>query len=101
MATETQFCWLIEAPGRRYLASRKLGHYYDFHWTESHDKALRFFSEEQADFTMMAVRQMDREYDALQNYGGLRFGKLFSFEHSLGNAKAVEHGFMGASHDPR
>lgn len=74
----SNFAWLIEAPGQRYLAARKLGGY-NFHWTADHEKALRFMSEAQADLTMMAIRELAPS--------------LFSFEVPIGNARAVEHGW--------
>lgn len=75
----TDFRWLIEAPGQRYLAARKLGNH-EFHWTQDHDKAIAFRDEAQADMTMMAIRDLAPA--------------LFDFERTLGNAKAVEHGWM-------
>lgn len=74
------FRWLIEAPGQRYLAPRHVGGY-DFHWTQDHNEALAFRDEGQADGTMMAIRQLAPA--------------LFDFERTLGNAKAVEHGWLG------
>lgn len=78
----TQFAWLIEAPGPRYLRARKISTSYDFHWSSdpSSDKTLRFCSELQADFTMMALREMNPE--------------LFAFGATLGDAKVVEHGWL-------
>lgn len=35
----TDFRWLIEAPGQRYLAARKLGNH-EFYWTQDHNKAI-------------------------------------------------------------
>lgn len=84
----SDFRWLIEAPGPRYLAVQQLSNSHNFEWTSDHNKALAFRSEEQADALMMAVRQMDRQ---MTGYG--REG-LFSFEQTIGNAKAVEHGWM-------
>lgn len=43
----SDFRWLIEAPGQRYLAARKLGNH-EFHWTQDHDKAIAFRCEAQA-----------------------------------------------------
>lgn len=79
------FRWLIEAPGARYLAIRRMSMSDTFEWTVDHDKALALRSKEQADALMMAVRQMDREYAG---------GSLFAFEATLGNAAAIEHGWM-------
>jgi hypothetical protein len=75
----TQFAWLIEAPGARYLGARHLGRY-EFFWTEDHAKALRFHDETQADLTMMTVRDLKPD--------------LFAFAALLGDAKAVEHGWI-------
>lgn len=82
------FRWLIEAPGQRYLAVQRLNMSDNFEWTTDHNKALAFRSEEQADALMMAVRQMDRQMNSFGNE------KLFAFETTLGNAKAVEHGWI-------
>lgn len=76
------FRWLIEAPGPRYLAVRELGGF-QFYWTASHDEALCFKSERQADLTMLAIRDL--------------VPMLFDFEKNLGNAKAIEHGWMAAA----
>lgn len=84
-AARGDFRWLIEAPGTRYLAVQRLSMSDNFEWTSDHDKALAFRSKEQADALMMAVRQMDRMYAS---------GSLFAFEATLGNATAVEHGWM-------
>lgn len=83
----TNFRWLIEAPGPRYLAVQRLHVSNNFEWTSEHDKALAFQSQDQADALMMAVRQMDRQINGFDK-------GLFGFEASLGNAKAVEHGWM-------
>jgi hypothetical protein len=76
----SDFAWLIEAPGPRYLAPRKITTSHDFTWHGDANFALRFHSEEQADLTMMAIRQIAPD--------------LFGFERTLGNAKAVEHGWI-------
>lgn len=89
MRSKSDFRWLIEAPGARYLAVQRLNMSDNFVWTTDHNKALAFRSEEQADALMMAVRQMDRQMNSFGNE------KLFAFETTLGNAKAVEHGWMG------
>lgn len=78
-ALADDFRWLIEAPGQRYLAARKLGNY-EFHWTQDHDAAIAFRSEAQADMTMMAIRDLAPV--------------LFDFERTIGNAKAIEHGWI-------
>lgn len=83
----TDFRWLIEAPGQRYLAVQRLNHGRYFEWTTDHDKALAFRSEEQADDLMMAVRHL----------AWLSNVVLFGFETTLGNAKAIEHGWMSGA----
>jgi hypothetical protein len=91
------FRWLIEAPGIKYLAVQRLTSSAAFEWTADHNKALAFRSEAQADDMLAALRQMDRLHDSYENNGKLSWGKLFAFEPTLGNAKAVEHGFMATS----
>lgn len=88
------FRWLIEAPGPKYLAVQRLTASAEFEWTADHNKALAFRSEKQADDMMTALRQMDRLHDSYENNGKLSWGKLFAFEPTLGNAKAVEHAWM-------
>jgi hypothetical protein len=88
------FRWLIEAPGTRYLAVQSLTSSHTFEWTQDHDRALAFRSEEQANAMMAALRQLDRQIEAYDNGGKLSWGKLFAFEPTLGNARAVEHGFI-------
>lgn len=78
----SEFAWLIEAPGQSYLCSVSLGTSHYFNWRSDHSKALRFHSYDQAGAVMMAVRQLDRN--------------LFAFEANLGDAKAVEHGWLAA-----
>ncbi len=89
------FRWLIEAPGQRYLAVQRLHMSDNFEWTTDHDKAIAFRSEEQADALMMAVRQMDRELCNVRT--GVDKHGLFSFEATLGNAWAREHGWLARS----
>lgn len=79
MDDKTEFGWLIEAPGQRYLAARKITTMRDFAWTTEHNLAIRFHSQEQADLTMGAIKQLAPA--------------LFAFEATLGNAKPVEHGW--------
>lgn len=79
-----RWAWLIEAPGQRYLAVRKLSGLHDFTWTQDHNKALQFKSEEQADLMMYALRDMNRA--------------LFGFDVTLGPARAIEHAWMVNSH---
>ena len=88
------FRWLIEAPGTKYLAVQRLTSSATFEWTADHNKALAFRSEAQADDMMAALRQMDRDHESHLNAGKLSWGKLFAFEPTLGNAKAIEHGWM-------
>jgi hypothetical protein len=80
------FRWLIEAPGQRYLAVQRLQMSDNFEWATDHNRALAFRTQDQADAMMMAVRQMDRQMNGFDK-------GLFAFEASLGNAKAVEHGW--------
>jgi hypothetical protein len=76
----TDFAWLIEAPGQNYLEAREIGHYPEFVWTTDHTRALRFYSKDQADKVMMAVRRLDP--------------KLWAFAVNLGEAWPVEHGWL-------
>ena len=76
----TLFKWLIEAPGQQYLTACKIGNGYVFKWTKNHCVAPRFMNEEQADLTMMAIHDLDRA--------------LFGFAVTLGDAKAIEHGWL-------
>lgn len=78
---DTDFAWLIEAPGTKYLATRRLG-INEFYWTSDHNTALRFISEQQADGVMMAVREL--------------VPPLFEFARTLGEARPVEHGWIGS-----
>lgn len=94
MPANADFRWLIEAPGPKYLAVQRLTSSANFEWTVDHNKALAFRSEVQADDMMAALRQMDRLHDSYENNGKLSWGKLFAFEPTLGNARAVEHGWM-------
>lgn len=79
----TEFRWLIEAPGPRWLAVRELTSMFDFIWSSNHDAALAFRSQEQANGAMQAIRSIKRE--------------LFGFEDTLGPARAIEHGYLGES----
>jgi hypothetical protein len=76
----TAYGWLIEAPGQRYLATRKVTTSHEFVWSQDYLAAIRFHSEEQADSVMMAVRQLAPD--------------LFGFERTIGNARPVEHAWM-------
>lgn len=75
-----RLAWLIEAPGQRYLGVRRLSGWHEFVWTQEHDKALQFKSEEQADMMMTALRDIKRE--------------LFGFDVTLGPARATEHSWL-------
>lgn len=83
----SDFRWLIEAPGARYLAVQRLNMSDNFEWTIDHDRAIAFRTQDQADATMMAIRQMDRQINGFDK-------GLFAFEATLGNARAVEHGWL-------
>lgn len=80
--TTNDFAWLIEAPGQKYLAARQYTIGREFHWTGDHNQALRFYSSEQADATMMAVRELAPD--------------LFGFAVTLGDARATEHVWLPA-----
>lgn len=75
----SDFAWLIEAPGRRYLGTRRLG-CDEFYWTQDHAAATRFVSASQAHGVMMAVREIRPD--------------LFAFEVSLGDARPIEHAWF-------
>lgn len=74
--------WLIEAPGANYLAVRTLGRA-EFYWTTDPNKALRFFTKDDAHQTAMAVRRMEPE--------------LWAFALTLGEAWPREHKWLPAS----
>jgi hypothetical protein len=80
-ANVADFRWLIEAPGPSYLGTRTLSARTDFVWTRDHDAAIHFASEDQANAVLMALRCL--------------YYNLFSFDQTLGPAKAVEHGWVG------
>ena len=82
MVDEGQFAWLIEAPGQRYLGAQTIDHQASFHWTADAQKALRFWSKEQADQTMMAVRRLHPD--------------LWGFALTLGEAWPREHKWLAA-----
>lgn len=73
--------WLVEAPGPRYLATRKVGRD-EFYWSVNVSQATRFWSREQADGVMMALRELSPD--------------LFAFAATLGDAWPREKGF----HEP-
>jgi hypothetical protein len=81
------FRWLIEAPGTKYLAVRRIKTMADFVWTSDHNTALAFRTKEQADDLMMAVRDLKPD--------------IFGFERTLGNAAPVEHAWMGGPDQDR
>lgn len=81
----TDFAWLIEAPGQNYLAVRKAGLTPRFHWTDDANKALRFWSREQADLTAAAVRQLNPD--------------LWAFASLLGEAWPHQHGWLESEDD--
>ncbi|MDE2096623.1 MAG: hypothetical protein KGL39_05195 [Patescibacteria group bacterium] len=82
----SDFRWLIEAPGPNYLSAYNVAMSHEFYWTRDANKALAFRNKDQADAVMMAVRQLAPS--------------LFTFALQLGDAKAVEHGFLeNPSHD--
>lgn len=74
------FAWVIEAPGQHYLAAREIGGLTSFHWTTDHEKALRFWSREQADLTASGVRRLEPA--------------LWAFAGTLGEAWPREHGWI-------
>lgn len=77
----SNFAWLIEAPGPRYLSVRQLSsNPPDFFWTTHADKALRFWSKEQADLTASGVRALKPD--------------LWGFALTLGEAWPREHGWI-------
>jgi hypothetical protein len=81
----SEFAWLIEAPGHNHLAYRYLGKH-EFYWTDDPNKALRFYSSQQADGVMMALREM--------------FPPLFGFALTLGDARVIEHGWSDLPSPP-
>lgn len=80
MPSELSFRWLIEAPGQRYLAIRRIGSSTHFHWTQDHNTALYFRDESQADDVLFAIKELKPE--------------LFGFASTLGDAHPVEHGWV-------
>lgn len=75
----SEYAWLIEAPGQRYLGTRRLGRD-EFFWTQDHHAATRFMSEAQADGVMMAVREANPD--------------LFAFARNIGDARPTEHAWL-------
>lgn len=80
---KTAFAWVMEAPGPHYLSAREIGGLTSFHWTADPNKALRFWSKEQADLTASAVRKLEPS--------------LWSFAGALGEAWPREHGWIARS----
>lgn len=80
------FAWLIEAPGQNFLSAREFGHQTNFYWTTDTQRALRFWSKDQADRTMMAVRQLNPD--------------LWAFARNLGDAWPREHKWLAAAPRP-
>jgi hypothetical protein len=80
-ALATDFAWLGEAPGQRYLAARVIGYFPEFHWTLDPNKALRFYSEKQCADTMAVVRRLEPS--------------LWDFARTLGEAWPRQHGWIG------
>lgn len=77
----TDFAWLIEAPGQRYLAVRQLSsNPPDFYWTQDANAALRFWSREQADLAAGGIRTLNPD--------------LWGFALTLGEAWPREHGWL-------
>jgi len=72
-----QYGWMIEGPSTHYLAARKLGKY-EFYWTMDPHKGLRFYNQEQADATMMTIRELCPDL----------------FPAVFGEAKPVEHAWV-------
>jgi hypothetical protein len=54
-----EFAWLIEGPGPHYLCVSKSSTDHLFTWSKDHDKALRFWTCQQADDAMMALRRIE------------------------------------------
>jgi hypothetical protein len=80
----TDFAWLIEAPGPRYLAVRQISsNKPDFFWATEASKALRFWSNEQADLAAAGIRALNPD--------------LWGFAQTLGEAWPREHGFLSSS----
>ena len=71
--------WVIVAPGTRYLTVTRVGGE-SFHCITEHLSAILFESGDVADAVMMAIRYLEPN--------------LFAFEDTLGNARAVEHGWL-------
>lgn len=72
--------WVIKAPGDFFLAIRNFGGTSSFFWKEDdRETFIRFYSEEQADQVMEAVRALNPE--------------LFQFARVLKDAQAVEYDF--------
>ena len=82
----TQFAWLIEAPGRKYLTVRNKGRFY-FYWTDDPYRAIRFVDKYQCEFVASAIKELSPD--------------LFTFEPLPGVVRVVEHGFAEAAASPK
>lgn len=78
--SNTEFTWLVEAPGPHYLATRVIGKQSEFMWTADANRALRFYTLEQTESVIWALYKLQPD--------------LFSFAKTLRDAKAVQHGFL-------
>lgn len=79
MSDDTEYTWMIEAPGPYYLVTRVIGRQSDFAWESDPHKALRFYSLSQAEGVLYAVMRLAPD--------------LFSFAKNLRDAKPVQHAF--------
>lgn len=75
MSDDTEYTWLVEAPGPYYLSVRKMAHH-EFFWSADPHRALRFYTLEQADNIMMALRHLRPD--------------LFGFAKNLRDPKPVQ-----------
>lgn len=78
--SDTEFTWLVEAPGPHYLATRVVGRQSEFVWLTDANRALRFYTLEQADGVMCALKKLQPD--------------LFAFASNLRDAKPTQHGFL-------
>lgn len=80
MSDDTEYTWLIEAPGPHYLSTHVLGRQSEFTWVKDANAALRFYTVQQSDGVLYALRKLQPE--------------LFAFARNLGDPRSVQHGFM-------
>lgn len=80
MNDDTEFTWLVEAPGPHYLSTRGGGSKSEFVWHKDANRALRFYTLEQADAVLCAIRKLQPD--------------LFAFAANLHDPKPVQHGFL-------